>query len=81
MIVGMHDMIGSVSHYVESRVSSDGALWILMMDGLFLIPLVFAAFFYPWQVLGAVIAVALVSAVLIEAVHVARTHRFGWRRH
>ena len=81
MIVGMNDMLGSISHYWESRVSSDGALWILMMDGLFLIPLVFAAFFYPWQVMVSVGAIVVLSAVLIEAVHVARTHHFGWRQH
>ena len=80
MIVGMYDMLGAVSRYWESRVSSDGALWIVMMDGLFLIPLVFAAFFYPWPVLIGVVAVLLVTAILIEAVHVARTHEFGWRR-
>ena len=77
----MHDMLGSISHYWESRVSSDGALWILMMDGLFLIPLVFAAFFYPRQVMVSVGAIVLLSAALIEAVHVARTHHFGWRQH
>ena len=80
MIVGLHDMLGSVSRYWESRVSSDGALWIVMMDALFLIPLVFAAFFYPAQVLAWIGGVLLVTLILIEAVHVARTHRFGWRR-
>ena len=80
MIVGMHDMLGSVSRYWESRVSSEGALWIVMMDGLFLIPLVFAAFFYPRAVLIWIGAVLLATAILIEAVHVVRTHRVGWRQ-
>jgi hypothetical protein len=79
MIVGMNDMLGSVTHYWDSRVSSDGALWILMMDALFLIPLVFAAFFYPGQVVLWVVGVVVVSAVAIEVLHVARTHHFGWR--
>jgi hypothetical protein len=81
MIVGMHDMLGSVTRYWNSRVSSEGALWILLMDGLFLIPLVFAAFFYPWPVLMSVAGVLLATALVIEVVHVVRTHRVGWRQH
>jgi hypothetical protein len=80
MIVGMHDMLDGLARYWEERVSADGALWILMMDGLFLIPLVFAAFFYPRAVLMLVGGVLLLSALLIEAVHVARTHHIGWRQ-
>ena len=80
MIVGMHDMLACCRDWAKSRVSTEGALWILMMDGLFLIPVVFAVFFYPWQMLIAVGVVLVLTAVLIEAVHVARTHRFGWRR-
>ena len=62
MIVGMHDMLGSVTRYWNSRVSSEGALWILMMDGLFLIPLVFALFFYPKAVLYGIVAAVVVTA-------------------
>jgi hypothetical protein len=80
MIVGMHDMLACCRGWAASRVSTEGALWILMMDGLFLIPVIFAAFFYPWEMLIAFGVVLLLTAVLIEAVHVARTHRFGWRR-
>ena len=81
MIVGIHHMVDSLSRYWRSRVSSDGALWILAMDGLCLIPLVFAMFFYPLEVLLAVAALLLLTAVAIEAVQVKRTHHFGWRRH
>jgi hypothetical protein len=80
MIVGMHDLLDGVSHYWSERVSADGALWILMMDGLFLIPLVFAVFFYPGPVLLATGGVLLLSLLLIEGVHVVRTHHVGWRR-
>ena len=80
MIVGMHDMLDSIARYWESRVSTDGALWILMMDGLFLIPLVFSVFFYPYAGLVAIGALLLVTAALIEGVHVARTRHFGWSR-
>ena len=78
MIVGMHDMLGSVTRYWNSRVSSEGALWILMMDGLFLIPLVFALFFYPKAVMYGIVAAVVVTAILIEAIHVVRTHRLRW---
>ena len=81
MVLGMHDMFDGCKGYLQSRFSSEGALWIIMMDALFLIPVVFAAFFYPWEMLIAVAAVLLVTAILVEAVHVARTHRVGWKKH
>ena len=81
MILGMHNMLDSMSSYWRTRVSSDGALWILMMDALFLIPRVFAVFFYPKPLLAMIAGVLLVSGVLIEGVHVARTHHLGWRKH
>jgi len=81
MIVGMHDMLDGLSRYWRERVSAEGALWIVMMDGLFLIPLIFAVFFYPRPVMLAIGGVLLLTAVLIEAVHVARTHHVGWHRH
>jgi hypothetical protein len=81
MVVGMHDMLDSMARYWHSRVSSEGALWILMMDGLFLIPLIFAGFFFPYAVMIGVIAVVLLTAVLIEGVHVVRTHHFDWKEH
>ena len=81
MIVGIRDMFDSVSDYVHSRVSSDGALWILAMDALFLIPLAFAMFFYPLEALLTLAAVLLLTAVAVEAVHVKQTRHFGWRRH
>jgi hypothetical protein len=78
MIIGMHDMLESMARYWQSRVSTEGALWILMMDGLFLIPAIFAVFFYPKPMLVAIGGFLVVSAILIEAVHVARTRHFGW---
>ena len=81
MIVGMHEVLGGVAHYFRDRVSEEGALWILMMDGLFLIPLIFAVFFYPGPVLLAIGATVVLSLLLIEGVHVVRTHHLGWRQH
>jgi hypothetical protein len=37
--------------YLDDLVSTEGGLWLLMMDGLLLVPLVMAAFFYPVQAL------------------------------
>lgn len=79
MVLGMHDMFDCCRDYLTSRFSSEGALWILMMDALFLIPVVFAAFFYPWEMLIAVGVALVATLVLVEAVHVARTHKVGWR--
>ena len=81
MIVGMHELFGGVLHYFRDRVSEEGALWILMMDGLFLIPLIFALFFYPGPVMLAIGAVLLLSLMLIEGVHIVRTRHVGWGRH
>jgi hypothetical protein len=33
--------------YLDSLVSTEGGLWIVLMDALLLVPLVMAAFFYP----------------------------------
>jgi len=47
--------------YVNDLVSTDGGLWLLLMDGLLLVPLVMAAFFYPWAALAVAAALLLVS--------------------
>jgi len=41
-------------------VNTEGGMWIVLVDALLLVPLVLAAFFYPWQSLlaGLVILVA-----------------------
>ena len=45
--VGIHNFVDAIGHYKNEVASSDGGLWIVMMDGLLLIPLAMAAFFYP----------------------------------
>jgi hypothetical protein len=54
-------MLALLRRYWNELVSYDGGLSLLMLDGLLLIPLIFAAFFYPVQVLGAVGIVAVVA--------------------
>ena len=50
MILGLHDMVDALSHYSSEHVNSDGAWWILALDGILLIPLIFAVFFYPMAI-------------------------------
>ena len=61
--------------YGNAFISSDGGLALIMMDGLLLIPLIMAAFFYPRQVMIAVFIVAVLTIVSYEA------YVFWRRRH
>jgi len=61
--------------YGNDFISSDGGLALIMMDGLLLIPLIMAAFFYPRQVMIAVFIVAVLTIVSYEA------YVFWRRRH
>jgi hypothetical protein len=54
--------------YWSEMVSYDGGMSLLLMDGLLLVPLIMAAFFYPIQVLIGVGAVLLVLFVMFEGV-------------
>ena len=56
------------------RVSYEGGLSLLWMDGLLLIPLIMAAFFYPVEALAAAGALLLVTFLIYEGVVV-------WKRH
>ena len=49
-------------------VSYDGGMSLLLMDGLLLVPLIMAAFFYPIQVLMLVGALLLITVVVYECV-------------
>jgi hypothetical protein len=60
--------------YWNEMVSYDGGMSLLMMDGLLLIPLIFAAFFYPIQVLVGVGAVLVLVIAVYECVA-------WWRKH
>jgi hypothetical protein len=54
-------MIALLRRYWNDLVSMDGGLSLVMMNGLLAIPLLFAAFFYPLQVLALVVVLAVVS--------------------
>ena len=59
-------------HSVGQFFNSDGAWWILALDGILLIPLVFAMFFFPVAVLigsGAVAVLTIMAVALMRAIH------------
>ena len=59
-------MLARLRQYVDERVSYEGGMALLWMDGLLLIPLIMAAFFYPLEALAAVGAVLVVSLMAYE---------------
>jgi hypothetical protein len=54
-------MISLIRRYWNELVSYDGGMSLLMMDALLAVPLIMAAFFYPFEVLAFVVVVAVVS--------------------
>ena len=77
MIVGLHNFVDAFGRYKEEVLSTDGGLWILAMDGLLLIPLFMAAFFYPiiaLEVLVAIGVVSIIGMVLVRAYHRGQLH-------
>jgi hypothetical protein len=60
--------------YWSEMVSYEGGISLLYIDGLLLIPVIFAAFFYPIQVLIGVGAVLVVTIAAYEGVVLWRKH-------
>jgi hypothetical protein len=52
--------------YLDGLVNTEGGLWILLMDALLFVPLMMAAFFYPWQSLLVGIVALAVSFAAYE---------------
>lgn len=65
MVVSLREMFRAVFHYWDEHISGDGAWWILALDAVLLIPLMFAVFFYPVAVLIGVGAVLVLTAAAI----------------
>ena len=59
-------MVSLFRRYWNDLVSTEGGLSLLWLDGLLLIPLIMAAFFYPIEALTAVGAVVVLSLVAYE---------------
>jgi hypothetical protein len=60
-------MLSLLLRYRTEFFSSEGGMWLVLIDALLVIPLIMAAFFYPLEVLIGVGAVLLVTVVLYEA--------------
>jgi hypothetical protein len=67
-------MIKLLRRYWDDLVSYDGGMSLLMMDGLLLVPLIMAAFFYPVPVLIAVGVLLVVTVGVYEGVTLWRKH-------
>ena len=81
MILGLHNMRESVEHYWTNHISADGGLSLLGLDGILLIPVVFAIFFYPMAMLITIGSVLLLMLAGYEVVHFSRTHQHHWFWH
>ena len=75
MILGMHNMVDAVADYWNEHVSSDGALWILGLNGLLLVPVIFFVFFFPMAVAIGVGAAALLAGVYFVLLRMLHSHR------
>ena len=62
-------------HSCDDLFNADGAGWILVLDAILLIPVLFAAFFYPLAALAGVAAIALVTIVPLVVVRVVQARR------
>jgi len=67
-------MLTLLRRYWGEMVSYDGGMSLLLMDGLLLVPLVMAAFFYPIQVLVGVGGLLVVTVAVYECVALWRKH-------
>lgn len=60
-------MLSWMQNCWRENVSYEGGLSLLLMDGLLLIPLIMAAFFYPLEAAIAAVALLLVSFAVYES--------------
>ena len=75
----VHPLRTLIEHhfYLDSWVSSEGGLSLVMFNALLFVPFMMALFFYPIQALIGLGAVAVTALVLYEGVVLWRL----WRRH
>jgi hypothetical protein len=64
----VHPLRALLAHhfYLDGFVNTEGGMWILLMDALLFVPLMMAAFFYPWQALVVGVVMLAVSFVVYE---------------
>jgi len=68
-------MLHALLHSADDLFNSEGAWWILALDGILLIPLIFAVFFYPLMVLGGVAAAVILTVALLGLMRVIQARR------
>ena len=67
-------MISWLRKQWDERVSYEGGLALLWMDGLLLVPLIMAAFFYPIAALITGVAFLVLTFLIYEGVVVWKKH-------
>lgn len=65
----------ALRHSCDDFFNADGAGWILVIDAILLIPVLFAMFFYPLAALAVVAAIAFVTIVPLVVMRVLQTRR------
>lgn len=71
-------MIRALLDYVGEYLSGEGAWWILGLNAILLIPVMFSVFFYPKEVL---LGLGALFVLMIAAMVVNRTVRTRLHRH
>lgn len=67
-------MIRALLHSVDQLVDSNGAWSILALDGVLLIPLAFAAFFFPMAAFIGLLTAGVLVAIAAIVMRVAHAH-------
>jgi hypothetical protein len=62
-------------HSCDSFFTADGAGWILVVDAILLVPVLFAMFFYPIAALAGVLAIAFVTMVPLIVMRLIQARR------
>ena len=68
-------MLHALLHSCDDLINANGACWILALDAILFIPLVFALFFYPVAVLTWVVAGAVLTLAAFAVVRVVQARR------
>ena len=77
-VLSLREMLHGLFHFWDEHISKDGAWWILALDSVLFIPLIFAVFFFPMAVVGILAgAAALTLGVMVLRRLVHRRHPHG----
>ncbi len=68
-------LLHALLHSCDDFFNADGAGWILVLDAILLIPVLFAVFFYPLAALAGVLAIAVVTIVPLVVMRLIQARR------